>query len=829
MKRVITTIALLMSLAATLYAQLPTFEWRLENEQLTGPTTYQFDVNIYNTGSTAFEMRGGTIAFMIDTAWSRRGTLTVTTPSSGLVAGQQGAAVGFVNQTATAAAYFRKIIATVGATVGTTIPANSMVKCFTFVLTNTVAFSTTVPPRFAWKYTSTAPAAGFNYTDGLGNSATVVSNAQGSNPITVITNQAFCYTPIYWNGTIWRTANQTTNASVTPTPSATLDAVVFNGTVADGFNCRHYNLLSTRTHTLNSGILNIAGNATINGTLSSASGTINLNGSAFTANQTLSGSLSSLSVANLGFGLASNAGTKTISVPAIVTGAVTQSGTATLAATGGLTLKSSSTSTARIAALSSGSAITGTITAERFIPANGRRWRFLSSPVVGGTSLQWRDNGGNTSGRGTQITGSTVNDDVSTKNQASAYKYNESSSNGAADIDKKWETIDGNTSLVNGNGYRVFIRGDRSISLSVANATNNVTTLWVSGSNPSSPVSLPVTYNPTLGNGWNLVGNPFPSPIDWNANSGWTKTNISNTIWIWNPLNNSYGSFDGTTNTNAVTRYIASGQAFFVRANGLNPLLSAGESVKVGNTPSNMFKTPENNSLRIKLSTVLYESNQSDETVVRFMDGKSDNFDNYEDVSKPFMNPEVNVSSFFGQDKYAMVNYLDTKSINAKIVPLSAWVVSEGIYTMSFSQIDGFNSDINIYLKDNYKNTITDLRVNDTYAFNVDAQKESTQDGRLELIFVNKTSSVESVLAGRKASLNVYPNPAIDVLNIEVLNANFKNSVVTIYNVSGVEVMSVDMIGNKKSLDIEKLTSGAYLVKVSNTENGYTNTVKFIK
>jgi hypothetical protein len=68
MKRIITTIALLFALGATLYAQLPTFEWRLENEQLTNTTTYQFDVNIYNTGNTAFEIRGGTIVFTLDTA-----------------------------------------------------------------------------------------------------------------------------------------------------------------------------------------------------------------------------------------------------------------------------------------------------------------------------------------------------------------------------------------------------------------------------------------------------------------------------------------------------------------------------------------------------------------------------------------------------------------------------------------------------------------------------------------------------------------------------------------------------------------------------------------
>ena len=824
MKRVITTIALLMSFGAALYAQLPTFQWRLENEQLTSSTTYQFDVNLYNTGSTSFEMRGGTIAFMFDSLWIKNGstvgTITVTTPSSGLASGQQAGAASFTQKTASALPYFRKIITTVGSGVGTTISANSVVKCFTIVLTNTVAFSTTVPPKFTWKYNA-APAAGFNYTDGSGNNAAVVSNT-GTAAVTA--NQAFCFTPVYWTGSAWNTYSQTVTAGsiITTAPTAAKDVVIYNGTIVDGVDCRNYNLLSGKTHTLNSGTLNASGNVLVNGTLSSASGTINLNGSAFTANQTVSGNLSNLSVANLGFGSVGNGGTKTISVPAIVTGAVTQSGTATLA-TSGLTLKSTVSSTARIAPLTSGSVITGTITVERYIPANGRRWRFLSSPVVGGTSLQWRDNAGSTAGKGIIITGVTGTVDANVTNP-SAVSYNEASTNGGTNINAKWEAIDGNTTLVNGKGYRVYVRGDRTSTN--LNTTNTVTTISVSGTYPSTPVSIPVTYNPSLGNGWNLVGNPFPSPIDWNAASGWTKTNVSNTVWIWNPTTNSYGSFDGTTNTNSVTRYIASGQAFFIQTTGSSPVLSIDEAVKVSNSPSNMFKAAERNSLRMHL---IKDATESDEAVVRFMDGKSDEFTYTEDVAKPLMNPNVNISSYFGADKYSMVNYLELKSMNAKVVPLAAWVSGEGTYTIKFNQVQSFDNDINVYLKDNYNNTITDLRVNDNYSFNIDSKPESTLDGRLELIFVNKTSSLESVLAGRKASLNVYPNPATDVLNIEVLNANFKNSVVTVYNVSGVEVMSVDMIGNKKALDIEKLTSGAYLVKVSNMDNGYTSTVKFIK
>ena len=811
MKRIITTIALLMTLGSTLYAQLPTFEWRIENEQLTAANTYQFDVNLYNTGTTTFELRAGTIALFYNTSWVNGGTLTITAPSSGLAANNQ---IGTITNSTTAPAYFRKIIG--GTQPGTFISGGSKVKCFTIQIANTANFSTTATPNLSWKFTS--PSAGFNYTDASNNQVTVVSN---SGTTTVTGNQANCYTPAYWTGSAWSTISKTAGTVTTATPSSSLDVNVFTGTLTQtgSLSCRSYKSNSGTTHDLASNTLNVSGDMTVNGTFTSSTSTLNLTGS---GNQTVGGSLSSLSLSNLGF---ASSGTKTLSMPASVTGAVTQTGTAVLA-TNGLTLVSTATGTARIDQLNAGSAVTGTITAERYIPANGRRWRFLASPVSGGTTLQWRDNAGSTSGRGTQITGATGTVDASSGNQSSAYRYNESSAVGGSNINAKWEAIDGSSALTNGRGYRVFVRGDRSISLTTPNTTNNATTLWVSGSNPTSPVSMSVTYNASLGNGWNLVGNPYPSPIDWSASTGWTKTNVGGTIWVWNPITNSYGSFDGTTATNSVTRYLASGQAFFVQATGSSPALSAGESVKVSNTPSNMFKAAERNSLRM---TLVKDATESDEAVVRFMDNKSDEFNYTDDVAKPMMNPSVNISSYFGTDKYAIVNYMNTKSMDAKVIPLGASVAEAGTYDLNFAQVDGFDANINIYLKDNYNNTITDLRQNNKYAFTVDSKPESTMDGRLELIFVNKTSSIESVLAGRAANMTVYPNPAVDVLNVEITNANFKQSEVSIFSVSGVEVMNNNMMGNKKSLDIQKLSSGVYFVRVSNMETGFVNTVKFVK
>ena len=734
-----------------------------------------------------------------------------------MVAGQQGGTPSF---SGTAPIYFRKIITNVTGGGGTSVPAGSRIKCFTINLTNTVDYSTTATPNFAWKFNA-APSAGFNYTDGVGNASAAVSNTGTAG---VLANQASCYTPAYWTGSAWNTGSQIAASASTSAPSASQDVVIFNGSLSQSGNvsCRSYKSLAGTSHDLGANTLNVGGNMTVNGTFTSSLATLNLNGTGQAANQTVSGSLSTLSLANLGF---ASSGTKTLSMPASVTGAVTQTGTAILA-TNGLTLISTASGTARIDQLSSGSAVTGTITAERYIPANGRRWRFLASPVSGGTTLQWRDNAGSTSGRGTQITGATGTVDASSNNSSSAYRYNEASAVGGSNINAKWEAIDGNSALTNGRGYRVFVRGDRSISLTTVNTTNNATTLWVSGSNPSSPVSMPVTYNASLGNGWNSVGNPYPCPIDWSAASGWTKTNVGGTIWVWNPLTNSYGSFDGTTPTGSVTRYLASGQAFFVQATGSSPALIAGEAVKVSNTPSNMFKAAERNSLRI---TLVKDATESDETVVRFMDNKSDEFTNTDDVVKPLMNPAVNISPYFGTDKYAIVNYMNTKSMDAKVMPLGASVTEAGTYDLNFDQVDGFDANINIYLKDNYNNTITDLRQNSKYAFNVDSKPESTMDGRLELIFVNKTSSIESVLAGRTANMNVYPNPAVDVLNVEITNANFKQSEVSIFSVSGLEVISNNMMGNRKSLDIQKLSSGVYFVRVSNMETGFVNTVKFVK
>ncbi len=553
----------------------------------------------------------------------------------------------------------------------------------------------------------------------------------------------------------------------------------------------------------------------------------------FTVNRTSSGSVTLGNTLNIAGG--TNAGVVTVSNGTLNTG-------------GFLVLKSNVNGTASIGN-STGGVISGNITAERYISGAGRKWRFLSTPVVGQTLANWGSQfyitGPGTSGA--TIGSANSNGFATTRSNllgiptttSSVRRYVEST---AGDLNVGWADLGSNTSasLTPGVGYRVFIRGPitgnySTDTLAIGSSANSqdqaLFTLNQTGSITNTvnagTVNLPVTFtsnNGTANDGWNLVGNPYPSNIDWNA-SGWTKTAVSGTFYIYSPTLNVYGSYDGLTGVNSINRYIPSGQSFFVKATAASPVLSLTESVKVSNTSPILLKTgDELNTLRIKL---FKDSMENDETVIRFYEGKNDEFIDGEDVSK-FVNENVNVASSFGNGVYSMVNYLSLNSLTNKVVKMAAWVSTPGSYKMEFNQTEDFDANVKIYLRDNYKNTVTNLRDIHTYTFKIDTSKASTQDGRLEIIFTDKayTSTLENVSDG--SDVIVFPNPAKDYINIEFVNSKFTNSKIQVSDISGKEYFNIDMKSESQKINIENLVSGVYFVKITNN-NGTNKTVKFVK
>ena len=63
--------------------------------------------------------------------------------------------------------------------------------------------------------------------------------------------------------------------------------------------------------------------------------------------------------------------------------------------------------------------------------------------------------------------------------------------------------------------------------------------------------------------------------------------------------------------------------------------------------------------------------------------------------------------------------------------------------------------------------------------------------------------------------LVAYPNPTTDVLTLLVENDHHKNLSYFLYNMNGVLVESRKMINNHTSIEVNRLTSGTYFLKVT--------------
>ena len=277
-----------------------------------------------------------------------------------------------------------------------------------------------------------------------------------------------------------------------------------------------------------------------------------------------------------------------------------------------LTLKSNTNNTARIADLT-GSTLTGgtNVTMERFIKlrtpgtgsgaANfGRAYRLLCPTVNTPTSIKfnWMNNDINPAigtnintvpGYGTQISGAGGNAngfDVTQTNQSSFY-------NTANAIVPTYTPIANTSGNLNAlTGYFLYLRGDRSMSMQVPlgpNMPTSSSTLRATGTVITGPVSS--FSNAFTGAGsLNLVTNPYPSPIDWQAVRA-ASTGITNFYTFWDPNNGTRGGFVTVSSANVgPLRYIQSGQAFFVESNGVGtPVVNMLESHKAAGNNNDVF------------------------------------------------------------------------------------------------------------------------------------------------------------------------------------------------------------------------------------------------
>ena len=547
--------------------------------------------------------------------------------------------------------------------------------------------------------------------------------------------------------------------------------------------------------TAESGNLNIAGNFTntiVNDGsdyLSLSNPTVNFNG---TTQALAGGSGNGTKLYKVTF---SGAGTKTMSsgkFSVAANGTLTMIGNNALTilnAGGALTLLSTSTSSATVAAIPAGPTITGNVNVQRYVTggAGYRGYRLASSPVYAATvgsnnvySINYLQNS-------IYLTGSGGGFDKIGNPTIYLFREDQTPSNATFTSGNFWGIsainnspaynyyLNGGSTAYNlpaGNGFMYFFRGNRaSASLTTETQTTYTTpvtvTMAATGTLNQGQVTVSNWYTPTSSNlgytgtgtgtnyavrGFNLVGNPYASSVDWESynttstSTGIYASNVGITVYELNPVTNNYDIYQkGGIYTNHGKRTIVSGEGFFVLANSSNAQLIFNESAKTSTQLSglNLFMDTRqalsivnsaantNPHLRLQLAK---DTVNTDDIYIGFDSQASAKFVPDEDAPYKIGSGQVSIRSYSADSIMLAINKLPLPGLTQTTIPLFAGAKAYGTYSLNLTELEAIPEIYQVWLMDKFNKDSLDIRHNPTYTFDITTDTGSYGGKRFQLV-----------------------------------------------------------------------------------------------
>ena len=341
----------------------------------------------------------------------------------------------------------------------------------------------------------------------------------------------------------------------------------------------------------------------------------------------------------------------------------------------GFRIKSDATGTGSV--IENNSGVNATV--ERFVPTNNK-YHYVASPITAAYSAVYH--------------------------YGWLYQWNEKK--------QYWDNIVPlNVPLLRMRGYSLRLL---NVSGNPSIAPNNPAIY--TGELNAGTISSDTTISYTVGadtnmNGFNLIGNPYPSGIDWDA-TGLAKTNIDDALYVWDGNNSRYSSYitTGKAQTNGGSNFIGSQQGFFVKARGPATLVM-NNSIRT-HTNSSVFRSNPDNILKLTFKN----DSMTDETVIRFTTDATKNFDGNFDAYKLFgYKTSPQLYTVINQKVYASINSLPEATLDSTKVQLNLSIGFSGNFKIVANGVNSFNNSAIIILEDTKLKVKHDLTIDTIYSF----------------------------------------------------------------------------------------------------------------
>ena len=327
-------------------------------------------------------------------------------------------------------------------------------------------------------------------------------------------------------------------------------------------------------------------------------------------------------------------------------------------------------------------------------------------------------------------------------------------------------------------------------------------------------------------NGYNLVGNPYPSTISIEIFLKVNEATIDGTIWVWRKINNLGSGIGYATLTNAglttiqpgvveglSTGTIGIGQGFFVKVKtGLVAAdLILNNSMRSNKVEAAFYKTKktvvlEKHRIWLNLSS---ETEIIGQNLIAYITGATNGVD-YSFEGKNFGGNPINLSSIVDNMEYN----IQARSLpfdQSDTVPLNFKTNVAGIYTISIDHVDGiFETNQAVILRDNFTGNTQNLKLA-AYSFDSQVGNFST---RFEIIYQKQLGITESTADTNAVTLYTQN----ETMHID--SGNLIMDQIKIYDISGKLLFNKDNVNSTtQNLSIQGIKKQTLIITVKTIDN----------
>ncbi|NOY97319.1 MAG: hypothetical protein GXO81_13310 [Chlorobi bacterium] len=358
------------------------------------------------------------------------------------------------------------------------------------------------------------------------------------------------------------------------------------------------------------------------------------------------------------------------------------------------------------------------------------------------------------------------------------------------------------TAMPPGKGFEVWVKSGKSVTAAFTGTIN------------SGNVLLTWSFT-NAAHGYNLIGNPFSSAIDWHDIYQDIRQNSDDQVWEWN--GSTYLDYvDGSKLGSLASGIIPIGQGFFVHAtSAANVYINS----NVQYSSSHKFYKSSGGDVLPHFVLLAEKGERKDEVWIAFHKGSTTAFENGFDGRKMIATQKGAAPQIYTKEgnNFLSIDCLPPVDDNSRTISLYFKANENGEQTIVAHDFD-LVPGLNVVLEDTKLNVLQNLNNHPVYTFSADTAQDPAR------FLLHLTRSVNGIAKHTRMNVNTWANDHYLYISVSSDVSNVKKQLL-VYDLLGRKMIEETLPSGELIKIPLPLSNSWVVVKIISPGKVYTNKV----